>query len=325
MRDVEHSKWIQSQLRAQKVTFRDIAKELGIHHLEVKAVCERRYRSPSIELAVAEKLRLPANSLWPPLPQHLAVQTARQLIGEPKCRRYRRPVIKLEQSTKQASSAAIGQEYPPLPEPSAGAGKTPEPSLDISPEDCRPAQVDPSISFGEYEPAQAEAADQITLSEQSPDTLVEAYQPAQVDIENHDAIKRRLRARKITFVKIAKDLGITQPAVTRVCQGYARSIRVESYIAAALDVSISSLWPGRSDTPRPRAFIPSPRDEDRHNEIKCRMRAVGTDFLTLGRDLGVSEDQVWAVSHGNHRSKRVEEAIAAALGVPVTTLWPDRC
>lgn len=67
----------------------------------------------------------------------------------------------------------------------------------------------------------------------------------EVDIERHDAIKRRLRARKITFVKIAQDLGISQPAVTRVCQGYARSIRVEEAIASGLNVTPKSLWPDR--------------------------------------------------------------------------------
>ncbi|MBN7806461.1 helix-turn-helix domain-containing protein [Agrobacterium rosae] len=67
----------------------------------------------------------------------------------------------------------------------------------------------------------------------------------QVDIERHDAIKRQLRARHVIFVGIAKELGITQVAVTRVCQGHARSNRVEEAIAHKLDVTAASLWPDR--------------------------------------------------------------------------------
>ncbi|MCX8281520.1 helix-turn-helix domain-containing protein [Phyllobacterium sp. 0TCS1.6C] len=69
-----------------------------------------------------------------------------------------------------------------------------------------------------------------------------------VDIERHDSIKRRLRAEKITFVKIAEELGITQVAVTRVCQGRAKSERVQQAIAAKLGVRASSLWPDRYQT-----------------------------------------------------------------------------
>jgi Ner family transcriptional regulator len=67
----------------------------------------------------------------------------------------------------------------------------------------------------------------------------------QVDIERHDAIKRQLRARRVTFVRIAKELGITQVAVTRVCQGHIRSTRVEQAIASKLEVPPGSLWPDR--------------------------------------------------------------------------------
>lgn len=66
-----------------------------------------------------------------------------------------------------------------------------------------------------------------------------------LDIERHDAIKRQLRARRVTFVDIAKELGITQVAVTRVCQGHARSIRIERAIADKLEVPPRNLWPDR--------------------------------------------------------------------------------
>ncbi|AIN83999.1 MULTISPECIES: helix-turn-helix domain-containing protein [Brucella] len=66
-----------------------------------------------------------------------------------------------------------------------------------------------------------------------------------VDFERHDLIKRRLRARGITFVEIANELGVSTVAVSRVCQGRARSARVQTAIAQKLGVEPSSLWPER--------------------------------------------------------------------------------
>lgn len=209
MRDVGHRRWIEVHLREQRVTFDDIAKELGIHRLEVQAVCERRYRSESIELAVAAKLRLPPDILWSGLPLPPAIQTVAHDIshGRPKRKRPSpRRRRKSEKPTSATSSAPTDQErdFPAAPALSA---------------------VTPIVS--------------------SSNTAPEDGRPVKVDIENHDSIKRRLRARKITFQKIAKDLGITQPAVTRVCQGHARSVRVEVAIANALEVPVATLWPGR--------------------------------------------------------------------------------
>ncbi|NKC52234.1 transcriptional regulator [Ochrobactrum cytisi] len=66
-----------------------------------------------------------------------------------------------------------------------------------------------------------------------------------VDIERHDAIKRRLRAKRITFTKIAEELGITSVAITRVCGGHGRSERVEYASADKLGTTPQELWPDR--------------------------------------------------------------------------------
>ncbi|MGH6763971.1 MAG: helix-turn-helix domain-containing protein [Phyllobacterium sp.] len=66
-----------------------------------------------------------------------------------------------------------------------------------------------------------------------------------VDIEQHDAIKRRLRARRITFVSIAQELGVSPVTVTRVSQGYRKSDRIQRSIAEKLGVSPEVLWPGK--------------------------------------------------------------------------------
>lgn len=66
-----------------------------------------------------------------------------------------------------------------------------------------------------------------------------------IDFEKHDGIKRALRARKITFVQIARDLGVTSGAVSRVCQGRTRSHRIQKEIAGKLGTDPSSLWPER--------------------------------------------------------------------------------
>ncbi|EKF42409.1 helix-turn-helix domain-containing protein [Nitratireductor rhodophyticola] len=66
-----------------------------------------------------------------------------------------------------------------------------------------------------------------------------------VDIERHDWIKRQLRRRKITFAKIAEELGVSCVSVTMVCQGHRSSQRVQQAIADKLGVEPCHLWPGK--------------------------------------------------------------------------------
>ena len=66
-----------------------------------------------------------------------------------------------------------------------------------------------------------------------------------VDLELHDSIKRRLRARNITFSSIAAEAGCSVSTVTMVSQGYRRNVRVEDLISEALGLSPQALWPHR--------------------------------------------------------------------------------
>lgn len=67
----------------------------------------------------------------------------------------------------------------------------------------------------------------------------------QVDIANHDAIKRDLRALGIKLVDIATDLRCPPSLVTMVSQGKRRSEEIELAIASRLNRSPAELWPDR--------------------------------------------------------------------------------
>lgn len=64
-----------------------------------------------------------------------------------------------------------------------------------------------------------------------------------LDFERHDEIKRRLRAKRVTFLSIAQELGISREYVTMVCQGHRNSHRIQQAIADKLGVTPESLWP----------------------------------------------------------------------------------
>lgn len=67
----------------------------------------------------------------------------------------------------------------------------------------------------------------------------------QIDIANHDAIKRDLRALGIKLVDIATDLRCPPSLVTMVSQGKRRSEEIELAIASRLKRSPAELWPDR--------------------------------------------------------------------------------
>ena len=69
-----------------------------------------------------------------------------------------------------------------------------------------------------------------------------------VDIELHDAIKRRLRARNVTLSNIAAEAGCGLSLVTMVSQGHRRNPTVEGLIADKLGERPETLWPSRYKT-----------------------------------------------------------------------------
>lgn len=63
---------------------------------------------------------------------------------------------------------------------------------------------------------------------------------------------------------------------------------------------------------------------DQHEWIKSRLRLAGSSLAKVAKELGLSPTTVTIVSQGMRRSRRVESAISAKLGIPAATLWPEK-
>ncbi len=57
--------WIKMQLRLSGSSLAEVARELGVAKTTVTAVCQGHRRSRRIKAAIAAKLDLPAEALWP--------------------------------------------------------------------------------------------------------------------------------------------------------------------------------------------------------------------------------------------------------------------
>ncbi|RMC37437.1 helix-turn-helix domain-containing protein [Paracoccus alkanivorans] len=66
-----------------------------------------------------------------------------------------------------------------------------------------------------------------------------------VDLRRHQFVKLRLRAEGRSLASIARELGVLQSSVTVVSQGYRRSHRIQTAIAAALGTTPQTLFPDR--------------------------------------------------------------------------------
>lgn len=58
-------------------------------------------------------------------------------------------------------------------------------------------------------------------------------------------------------------------------------------------------------------------------EIKALMMLKGVTNASIAATESVSRTWVSLVLTGKRRSSRIRTAIATAVGVPVTTIWPD--
>ncbi len=63
---------------------------------------------------------------------------------------------------------------------------------------------------------------------------------------------------------------------------------------------------------------------ENHERLKAELRIRGTSLAQIGRDLGISGTSMSLGGLGKHRSKRIERAIAEALGTTPEELYPER-
>jgi len=63
---------------------------------------------------------------------------------------------------------------------------------------------------------------------------------------------------------------------------------------------------------------------EKHEIIKGMLQLKGTSISEVARDLGVAPTTVTVVSKGMRRSKRIETALAAAIGSTPEVVWPER-
>lgn len=63
---------------------------------------------------------------------------------------------------------------------------------------------------------------------------------------------------------------------------------------------------------------------DKHEIIKGMLQLKGTSISEVARSLGVAPTTVTVVSKGGRRSKRIEAALAEAIGSTPEVVWPER-
>lgn len=60
-------------------------------------------------------------------------------------------------------------------------------------------------------------------------------------------------------------------------------------------------------------------------KIRARLLMKDITLAEIARDLGVSRTWVSLVVNGHKKSRRIQAAIASALGVPYESLWNNHC
>ncbi|RZJ19393.1 MAG: hypothetical protein EON91_01525 [Brevundimonas sp.] len=65
-------------------------------------------------------------------------------------------------------------------------------------------------------------------------------------------------------------------------------------------------------------------DDKRHARIKSALGLKGLTLSDIARSLDVTPSTVSIVSRGHRRSRRIEQAIADALGSSPAQIWPNR-
>ena len=65
-------------------------------------------------------------------------------------------------------------------------------------------------------------------------------------------------------------------------------------------------------------------DDKRHAQIKSALALKGLTLSSVARALGVAPGTVSIVSRGFRRSRRIESALATAVGSTPEKVWPER-
>ncbi|WP_410469625.1 helix-turn-helix domain-containing protein [Brevundimonas nasdae] len=66
------------------------------------------------------------------------------------------------------------------------------------------------------------------------------------------------------------------------------------------------------------------KPHQQHERIKSALALRGISLSDIARQLQVAPSTVTIVSKGDRRSRRIEAALAAALGCDAWMLWPER-
>ncbi len=68
---------------------------------------------------------------------------------------------------------------------------------------------------------------------------------------------------------------------------------------------------------------PSQKELHFHERLKAELRINGTSLAQIARDLGVNDSALTLVGKRICRSKRIEKALAEAIGTTPEALFPD--
>lgn len=65
-------------------------------------------------------------------------------------------------------------------------------------------------------------------------------------------------------------------------------------------------------------------DEEQHARIKAALALRGITLSSIAKELRVAPTTVTIVSKGHRRSRRIETALAQAVGATPEQIWPNR-
>ena len=137
-------------------------------------------------------------------------------------------------------------------------------------------------------------------------------------------IKAKLIEAGVANVTIARRLDppVNPSAITQIIKGNMRSDRVRRAIAEAIGINIREIWP--SIFSKGRKMTHSPMDMEPQT-IKAKLVEAGVAHVTIARRLDppVNPSAITHIIKGNMRSDRVQRAIAEAIGIDVSSIWPS--